>query len=127
MKGKPFHPSLLYHIFINEFLQNVQFYVVFKCNKIVLTILYNLLYLLFYFVYRMCILGKRLLKDIHIQDCNKTVGGPLHNIFCTGNGTDSCDPYYVAHNVSIVNGIKGLASGVFLCKFLFSVYNLSFF
>lgn len=51
----------------------------------------------------MCVLGKRLLKDIKITSCNKTIGGDLHNIFCPNN---TCEPYYTAHNVSVVQGIK---------------------
>lgn len=51
----------------------------------------------------MCVLGKRLLKDIDINNCTKTVGAPLHQLFCHN---DTCDPYYLAHNVSIVQGIK---------------------
>lgn len=57
----------------------------------------------------MCVLGKRLLKDIAIENCTKEAGGPLYNIFCQ----DECDPYFASNNVSIVRGIKGLASGVF--------------
>lgn len=63
----------------------------------------------------MCVLGKRLVKDISIENCNKTIGGPLHELFC--HNTTSCDPYYDTHNVSIVKGIKGLASGVFMGMF----------
>ncbi|KPI95065.1 Solute carrier family 12 member 6 [Papilio xuthus] len=59
---------------------------------------------------QMCVLGKRLLKDINIDNCTKDVGGELHQLFCPNN---LCDPYYAAHNVNIVQGIKGLASGVF--------------
>ncbi|XP_072940439.1 solute carrier family 12 member 4 isoform X1 [Epargyreus clarus] len=59
---------------------------------------------------QMCVLGKRLLKDINIRNCSKDVGGELYQLFCPNN---TCDPYYAAHNVSIVQGIKGLASGVF--------------
>ncbi|XP_018328608.1 solute carrier family 12 member 4 isoform X2 [Agrilus planipennis] len=64
---------------------------------------------------QMCVLGKRLLKDIPLESCNKELNGPLHQIFC-GNTTnmDKCDPYYRSHNVSKVRGIKGLSSGVFL-------------
>lgn len=61
----------------------------------------------------MCVLGNRLLKDINIASCNKNPGGPLEQIFCP-NSTRSCDPYYSDHNVTIVRGIKGLASGVIL-------------
>ncbi|XP_026739053.1 solute carrier family 12 member 6 isoform X2 [Trichoplusia ni] len=59
---------------------------------------------------QMCVLGKRLLKDININNCTKEIGAPLHQLFCPNN---TCDPYYLAHNVSIVQGIKGLKSGVF--------------
>lgn len=51
----------------------------------------------------MCVLGRRLLKDIHILNCTKNVTGELHKLFCPDN---VCDPYYAAHNVSIVPGIK---------------------
>ncbi|XP_012540463.1 solute carrier family 12 member 4 isoform X5 [Monomorium pharaonis] len=61
---------------------------------------------------KLCVLGRRLLKDINVlTDCNKNWNGPLHNIYC--NGT-RCDPYYLENNITIVNGIRGLASGVFL-------------
>lgn len=66
----------------------------------------------------MCVLGKRLLKDIDLSECNKTLGGKLHKLFC-GNDTfsmDTCDSYYYSNNVSIVRGIKGLSSGVFFGK-----------
>lgn len=68
-------------------------------------------------IFSMCVLGKRLLRDISISDCNKNISGPLHQIFC-GNSTN-CDPYYEANDVFIVRGIKGLSSGVFLgeCTF----------
>ncbi|XP_017890566.1 solute carrier family 12 member 4 isoform X2 [Ceratina calcarata] len=65
---------------------------------------------------KMCILGRRLLKDINVlQDCNKNVSGVLHRLYC-GNTTSTlkCDPYYLENNATIVNGIRGLASGVFL-------------
>jgi potassium/chloride transporter 4/5/6 len=58
----------------------------------------------------MCVLGKRLLRDISISDCNKNVSGPLHQIFCVNS---TCDPYFMTNDVSIVRGIKGLSSGVF--------------
>lgn len=62
--------------------------------------------------FRLCVLGRRLLKDITVlTECNKNFNGPLHKIYC--NGT-KCDPYYLENNITIVNGIRGLASGVFL-------------
>ncbi|XP_055312434.1 solute carrier family 12 member 4 isoform X3 [Sitodiplosis mosellana] len=60
----------------------------------------------------MCVLGKRLLKDMKLEDCHKTVGGFLHNTYCNAT-TRLCDPYYETNNVTVVKGIKGLASGVF--------------
>jgi potassium/chloride transporter 4/5/6 len=66
----------------------------------------------------MCVLGKRLLKDISLDDCHKNSSSPLYQIFC-GNSTanaSSCDPYFEANEVSKVRGIKGLSSGVFLGK-----------
>jgi potassium/chloride transporter 4/5/6 len=67
----------------------------------------------------MCVLGKRLLKDINVNDCHKKQFGPLYQIFCGNSSTDgiSCDPYFEENNVSKVRGIKGLSSGVFLGKF----------
>ncbi|EDS26814.1 potassium/chloride symporter [Culex quinquefasciatus] len=59
----------------------------------------------------MCVLGKRLLKDIAVDNCTKEAGGPLYNIFCEDGG--ECDPYFKEHNVSLIRGIKGLRSGVF--------------
>lgn len=68
----------------------------------------------------MCVLGKRLVKDINMTECNKTLGGALHTIFCGNNSLsmENCDPYYREHNVSIVRGIKGLSSGVFFGKLI---------
>lgn len=58
----------------------------------------------------MCVLGKRLLKDIAIENCTQEEGGQLWNIFCA---EQPCDPYFLSHNLSIVRGIRGLSSGVF--------------
>ncbi|XP_043672366.1 solute carrier family 12 member 4 isoform X2 [Vespula pensylvanica] len=67
---------------------------------------------------KMCILGKRLLKDLDVlTQCNKNPGGHLYNVYChnvTNTTTTKCDPYYLESNVTIINGIRGLASGVFL-------------
>ncbi|KAH8272931.1 hypothetical protein KR018_011132 [Drosophila ironensis] len=57
----------------------------------------------------MCVLGNRLLKDIPLDNCTK--GDPfMVDIYCPDG---KCDEYYLAHNVTRVKGIKGLASGVF--------------
>jgi potassium/chloride transporter 4/5/6 len=65
----------------------------------------------------MCVLGKRLLR-VAINDCHKNVSGPLHDMFCP-NSSLSCDQYYSTHDVSIVNGIKGLSSGVIMGRPIF--------
>ncbi|BFG05441.1 solute carrier family 12 member 6 [Drosophila madeirensis] len=57
----------------------------------------------------MCVLGKRLLKDIPIDNCTKD-DSFMRDIYCPNN---KCDDYYLNNNVSKVKGIKGLASGVF--------------
>ncbi|XP_016906771.1 solute carrier family 12 member 4 isoform X3 [Apis cerana] len=65
---------------------------------------------------KMCVLGRRLLKDINVlTECNKNTSGILHQLYC-GNttNTNKCDPYYMENDVTIINGIRGLASGVFL-------------
>lgn len=41
-----------------------------------------------------CVLGKRLLKDIELNDCNKTYMGPLYKTFCNET-TKVCDEYYL--------------------------------
>lgn len=56
----------------------------------------------------MCVLGKRLLKDVDLVNCTKEL---LKDTFC--NKKMMCDPYYNLNNVTKVRGIKGLASGVF--------------
>ena len=58
----------------------------------------------------MCVLGKRLLKDVAIENCTKADNGFLYHVFCKNK---LCDPYYTVNNVTKVRGIKGLASGVF--------------
>lgn len=63
---------------------------------------------------KLCVLGKRLIKDITMDQCNRN-STVLYNIFCPNNAS-SCDPYYlehVEHDLTITHGIKGLASGVF--------------
>lgn len=60
----------------------------------------------------MCTLGNRLLKDVHVDNCTQDVGGALEQLYCSAPGV--CDPYYAANNVTLVRGIKGLASGVFM-------------
>lgn len=68
-----------------------------------------------FYCIRLCVLGKRLLKDITMDQCNKN-STVMANIFCPNNAS-SCDPYYLEHDLTIVNGIRGLASGVFFSKY----------
>ncbi|XP_076233793.1 solute carrier family 12 member kcc isoform X2 [Calliopsis andreniformis] len=96
--------------FVNKFATVALACVIFSIIAVYVGLFYN-----FYGsdALKMCILGKRLLKDINVlTDCNKNVSGVLHQIYC-GNST-KCDPYYEQNNVTIINGIRGLASGVFL-------------
>ncbi|XP_034237314.1 solute carrier family 12 member 4 isoform X3 [Thrips palmi] len=58
----------------------------------------------------MCVLGKRLLKDVSLANCTKAENGQLYNTFCKNK---LCDPYFITNNVTKVRGIKGIASGVF--------------
>ncbi|XP_046426481.1 solute carrier family 12 member 4 isoform X2 [Neodiprion fabricii] len=62
---------------------------------------------------KMCVLGKRLLKDLKnvTGGCKSGPDGELHAIFCNSSG---CDPYYKAHKAEVKNGIRGLADGVFM-------------
>ncbi|XP_023030765.1 solute carrier family 12 member 4 isoform X3 [Drosophila tropicalis] len=57
----------------------------------------------------MCVLGKRLLKDIPLENCTKD-DSFLRDIYCPNN---KCEEYYLNNNVTKVKGIKGLSSGVF--------------
>ncbi|XP_037715715.1 solute carrier family 12 member 6 isoform X2 [Drosophila subpulchrella] len=57
----------------------------------------------------MCVLGKRLLKDIPLDNCTKE-DSFMRDIYCPDG---KCEEYFLANNVTKVKGIKGLASGVF--------------
>ncbi|KAH8405519.1 hypothetical protein KR215_001947 [Drosophila sulfurigaster] len=57
----------------------------------------------------LCVLGKRVLKDIPIDNCTKE-DPLLHDLYCPNN---MCEEYFMKNNVTKVKGIKGLASGVF--------------
>ncbi|KAI9564397.1 hypothetical protein GHT06_008136 [Daphnia sinensis] len=78
----------------------------------------------------MCLLGNRLLSQEHSGNCTKEEGSALWNLYCKyqdelvegvttlganlTNRMVKCDPYFVSHNTSLVPGIRGLASGVFM-------------
>jgi len=97
-------------------------------------------FLYFCFVFRICLLGDRLLALDKIQnndtgemECNKYTNGSIYALYCDGLTTDPetgeevpvtaendeyCQ-YFHDHNVSLRPGIPGLASGVFLSEFSF--------
>ena len=59
----------------------------------------------------MCTLGRRLLKDVATENCTKS--WLRDNVFCN-KSTGICDEYFEKNDVNVINGIRGLASGVFL-------------
>lgn len=55
----------------------------------------------------MCVLGKRLLKDITIDQCDKSTTGALWKTFCNSTYSSSCDPYFagkwpILYHMSII-------------------------
>ncbi|XP_046751316.1 solute carrier family 12 member 4 isoform X2 [Diprion similis] len=62
---------------------------------------------------KMCVLGKRLLKDLKnvTGGCKTGPDGELDSIFCKNS---TCDQYYKDHKPEVRNGVRGLASGVFM-------------
>ncbi|KAM4875787.1 solute carrier family 12 member 7 [Thomomys bottae] len=70
-----------------------------------------------------CLLGNRTLSRRHFGDAcakvhvvsNGTVATALWGLFCNGTGSRAtCDEYFVQNNVTEIQGIPGVASGVFL-------------
>lgn len=57
-------------------------------------------------------MGKRLVKDIDMSECHKNPGGKLYEQFCGVEMNGVCDDYFKKSNISIKDGIRGLASGV---------------
>lgn len=53
------------------------------------------------FYYRLCVLGKRLLKDIDPANCTKEIGGPLHNLYCNSTSSSSCEDYYKCKDMQL--------------------------
>lgn len=70
----------------------------------------------------MCLLGNRTLARRGFEACTKALTGPngsvntaLWMLFCNGSAlTASCDEYFTQNNVSEIQGIPGVASGVLL-------------
>ncbi|KAJ1137616.1 hypothetical protein NDU88_004014 [Pleurodeles waltl] len=69
-----------------------------------------------------CLLGNRTLSQRHIDVCAKTeekdnitVPTQLWNLFCHSKShlNATCDDYFVHNNVTVIEGIPGMASGIF--------------
>ncbi|XP_040288090.1 solute carrier family 12 member 7 isoform X2 [Bufo bufo] len=76
----------------------------------------------------LCLLGNRLLAKRNLDICakyiyNDTINEALWSKFCTTtNDSTTCDPYFIANNITEIQGIPGVASGVFLDN-LWSAYS----
>lgn len=77
------------------------------------------------FSLRVCMLGNRTLSSRHIDICSKTkeinnmtVPSRLWGFFCNSSQffNATCDEYFVHNNVTSIQGIPGLASGVITGK-----------
>ncbi|KAM3929752.1 solute carrier family 12 member 7 isoform 4-T4 [Leptodactylus fuscus] len=74
-----------------------------------------------------CLLGNRVLAKRNLDICakyisNNTINEALWNKFCTAiNDSTTCDPYF-ANNITEIQGIPGVASGVLLDN-LWSAYS----
>lgn len=73
------------------------------------------------FVRRVCMLGNRTLSSRHFDTCSKTkemnnmtVPSKLWGFFCNSSQffNATCDEYFIHNNVTSIQGIPGLASGV---------------
>lgn len=70
--------------------------------------------------HRVCMLGNRTLQNHNFDSClktevidNMTVTTKLWQLFCdSANLTASCDEYFDNNNVTSMQGIPGLTSGV---------------
>ncbi|XP_007605957.2 solute carrier family 12 member 7 isoform X1 [Cricetulus griseus] len=77
-----------------------------------------------------CLLGNRTLAKRSFETCakmqvvsNGTVTTALWRLFCNGSSLSaSCDEYFIQNNVTEIQGIPGVASGVFLDN-LWSTYS----
>ncbi|KAG8455554.1 hypothetical protein GDO86_001667 [Hymenochirus boettgeri] len=68
-----------------------------------------------------CVLGNRTLSSLHFGDCAKTVEEEnmtlvtdLWNLFCNPHGqlNATCDEYFFHNNVTLIQGIPGMRSGI---------------
>ncbi|XP_010642356.1 solute carrier family 12 member 7 [Fukomys damarensis] len=77
-----------------------------------------------------CLLGNRTLAKRSFDTCakvhmvnNASEGTMLWGLFCNGSSPSAaCDPYFMQNNVTEIQGIPGVASGVFL-ENLWSTYS----
>ncbi|XP_040209286.1 solute carrier family 12 member 7 isoform X1 [Rana temporaria] len=75
-----------------------------------------------------CLLGNRVLAARNLNVCaknisNDTINDFFWNKFCTsGNHSPSCDSYFLANDVTEIQGIPGISSGVLLDN-LWSAYS----
>uniref|UniRef100_A0A3B3WL81 Solute carrier family 12 member 7b n=1 Tax=Poecilia mexicana TaxID=48701 RepID=A0A3B3WL81_9TELE len=76
-----------------------------------------------------CMLGNRTLQNLQFDKClkteiinNNTVSTQLWRLFCDGPELSStCNEYFVNNNLTLIQGIPGLASGV-ISENMWSVY-----
>ncbi|XP_075396941.1 solute carrier family 12 member 7 isoform X2 [Tenrec ecaudatus] len=73
-----------------------------------------------------CLLGNRTLSWRNFDACaklvaNSSVPTTLWGLFCNGSSADACDAYFTRNNLSVIQGIPGVASGVLLDN-LWSTY-----
>ena len=68
----------------------------------------------------MCLLGNRTLQNQNFDKClkteevgNQTIGTELWGLFCDSRQLNAtCDEYFTLNNVTMIQGIPGLTSGV---------------
>lgn len=69
---------------------------------------------------RVCLLGNRTLARRDFDACTKVIANSsapaaLWKLFCNGSTLSaSCDEYFIQNNVSEIQGIPGVASGILL-------------
>lgn len=77
------------------------------------------------FLLSVCMLGNRTLSSRHIDICSKTkemnnmtVPSKLWGFFCNSSQffNATCDEYFIHNNITSIQGIPGLASGVITGK-----------
>lgn len=87
--------------------------------------------------FRVCMLGNRTLSSRHLDVCSKTkdinnmtMPSKLWGFFCNSSQffNATCDEYFVHNNVTSIQGIPGLASGIITGKLIRLVlFHVAFF